>query len=141
MANLSENKQAAVLRFSLLAAGLGLLLTSCATSPEVYVPVVTESDIYACDEFEGVQNPYDGTNETLWDIDGYENFQSEVDYALSDADDSDLLDFNDTLYSDAEDVIDLIEQQASKSEVEYEAEDLETVMSEVIDHCEWLREQ
>ena len=118
-----------------------LALSSCSSTQANYAPVPTEADITACDDFEQLQNPYDGSNETLWDVDGYESFQSDVDYALSVADDSDLLGYGDTLRYEVDDVLDYIEQRASKSEVEYEAEDIETTMGEILDYCAWIREQ
>lgn len=127
-------------RFNKSGIVIGLLLvplfvTSCAAvAPSG--DYISEADTQACDEFFSLTNPYDGSNESLWDEDSMGSYQSDVEYAAQFAEETDLVDYFSALDSALDDVITAQTDGSSKSDVESWMSDVESAESDLSSQCD-----
>lgn len=84
---------------------LSILLTGCSSNSLGGNPDMTDNDVIACDDFSYLENPYDGTTDTLFDYEAFDYFYYEVDNAFWSADDYDLIYYSDSLKSEIYDVL------------------------------------
>lgn len=96
---------------------------------------MTDNDVIACDDYSYLENPYDGTTDTLFDYEAFDYFYYEVDNAFWSADDYDLIDYSDYLKSEIDDVLQAIDNGYKKSEIEAEAEEIERSAEDLMIYC------
>ena len=123
----------ALLSLALLAATL--LFTGCAERTPAG-EVISEGDTVACDEFFALSNPYDGSNESLWDADSMDSYQRDVYSASEYADSTELLDYFYYLDRALDDVTSAQTDGSSKNDVESLMSDVERAESDVSDQCD-----
>lgn len=118
----------------MLSAGM-LLLSGCSSNAGGVFSEYSNSDLQACEGFAYLSNPYDGSNETLWDYEEFDYFRADVEDAFWSAEHEDLVYYSDELISQVQDVLDELDNGSSKSDVEYEAEDIDGAVSDLESVC------
>ena len=114
---------------------LSIVLTGCSSNSLGGNPDMTDNDVIACDDYSYLENPYDGTTDTLFDYEAFDYFYYEVDNAFWSADDYDLIDYSDYLKSEIDDVLQAIDNGYKKSEIEAEAEEIERSAEDLMIYC------
>jgi hypothetical protein len=114
---------------------LGLVSTGCSSNSLGGNPNMTDNDVIACDDYSYLENPYDGSTESLFDYEAFDDFYYEVDDAFWSADDYDLIYYSDSLKSEINDVLQALDNGYSKSEIEAEAEEIDWYAQDLLNYC------
>ncbi len=138
MPTASKKLKALPLLVSLVLIPVGLSACTAVARSGDYI---VEADVASCDEFLLLANPYDGSNESLWDSESMDSYQQDVEYAGQYAEETDLLDYFRYLDSAIADAITGQTNGSSKSEVESSMSEVETASSDLAAHCDWILSQ
>ncbi|MEY4559083.1 MAG: hypothetical protein RLZ82_98 [Actinomycetota bacterium] len=111
------------------------LLAGCSSNVGGAFSEFSQNDLQACEDFYYTTNPYDGANESLWDYDAFDSYKSDVENAFWYADHEDLIYYSDELANHVGDVLDELDYESSKEDVEYEAEDIDSAVYDLEHAC------
>jgi hypothetical protein len=98
-------------------------------------PEMTDNDVIACSDYTYIENPYDGTNDSLFDYQAFDDFYYEVDNTFWSVDDYDLIYYSDSLKSEIDDVLQALDNGYKKREIEAEAEEIDWYAEELSIYC------
>lgn len=118
-------------------AGVSLALTSCAPSAPSG-DYISDGDRFACEEFQSVSNPFDGSNESLWDSDSMQSYQNDIENLAQYAEESDLIYYLDSIVTAIDDVLDGQTDGSDKSDVESWMDDVAGAEDDVASQCELI---
>lgn len=120
-----------------LAVGISSTLTACASAAPSG-DYISDYDVLACEEFQNVTNPFDGSNESLWDSDSMQAYEDEIQNVAQYAEESDLIYYFDALASAIEDVLAGQTDGSDKSDVESWMDDVASAEDEVSTQCDLI---
>jgi len=114
---------------------LSIVFTGCSSNSMGGNPEMTDNDVIACSDYTYIENPYDGTNDSLFDYQAFDDFYYEVDNTFWSVDDYDLIYYSDSLKSEIDDVLQALDNGYKKREIEAEAEEIDWYAEELSIYC------
>lgn len=85
-----------------------------------------------------MSNPFEGSNESLWDSDSMQSYQSDIENLAQYAEESDLIYYLDSLVTAIDNVLDGQADGSAKSDVESWMDDVAGAEDDVASQCELI---